>query len=117
MRVGAMHTSEGGRGSRLPGRAGDLDDLADQRIAVGVGAAGGEAEHHVARADGGAVDDLRLLDRADGEAGEVVFAVRVHAGHLGGLAADQRAAGQFAALAMPWITVAAVSTSSLPQAK
>ena len=35
--------------------------------------------------------DLRLLHRADGKTGEVVFACRVHAGHLGGLAADQRA--------------------------
>ena len=40
---------------------------------------------------------LGFFHRADGEAGEVVFAGRVHAGHLGGLAADQRAAGLFAA--------------------
>ncbi len=43
------------------------------------------------------VDRPRLLDDADGEAGEVVFAVGVHAGHLGRLAADQRAAGLLAA--------------------
>ena len=40
---------------------------------------------------------VALLDGADGEAGQVVFAVRVHAGHFGGLAADQRAAGLLAA--------------------
>ena len=45
-----------------------------------------------------AVDDPALLDHADAEAGEVVFALGVHAGHLGGLAADQRAAGLLAAL-------------------
>ena len=44
-----------------------------------------------------AADDAGLLHHADGEAGKVVFAGRVHAGHLGGLAADQRAAGLFAA--------------------
>ena len=38
------------------------------------------------------------LDGADGEAGEIVVAVGIHAGHLGGLAADQRAAGLAAAL-------------------
>ena len=41
----------------------------------------------------------------------------VHARHLGGLAADQRAAGLLAAGAMPLITSVAVATSSLPQAK
>ena len=41
----------------------------------------------------------------------------IHAGHLGGLAADQRAARLFAALAMPLITRSATSTSSLPVAK
>ena len=34
----------------------------------------------------------RPLDHADDEAGDVVFAVGVEAGHLGGLAADERAA-------------------------
>jgi len=47
--------------------------------------------------DLGAVDDLALLHHADAEAGQVVVLAFVHAGHLGGLAADQRAAGQFAA--------------------
>jgi len=32
-----------------------------------------------------------------GESGQVVFAFGVHPGHLGGLAADQRAAGELAA--------------------
>src|SRR3546814_18206640 len=48
------------------------------------------------RADFRAIQQLRLLDRADGEAGEVVFARRIHVRHFRGLAADQGAAGQFA---------------------
>ena len=38
------------------------------------------------------VDQLRRVDGADDEAGEIVFAVGVEAGHLGGLAAEQRTA-------------------------
>ncbi len=37
------------------------------------------------------------LGRADGEACEIVVAIGIHAGHLGGLAADQRAARAAAA--------------------
>jgi hypothetical protein len=59
-------------------------------------ARGCQAEHHVARRDLAAIDDLGLFHRADREAGEIVFAIRVHARHLGSLAADQGAAGQFA---------------------
>ena len=53
----------------------------------------GEPEDHVARRDLVAGKLLAALDRADAEAREVVVAVGVHARHLGGLAADQRAAG------------------------
>src|SRR6185295_7708949 len=74
-----------------------LEDLADERIAVRVRAARGEAEECVARPDRFAVEDAVLLDHPDAKSGEVVFAGRVHAGHLGGLAADQRAAGELAA--------------------
>ncbi len=73
-----------------------LDDLAHQRIAVGVRAVGSEAQHHVAGLDVLAGDDLALFHHAHRKAGEVVFAHRIHAGHLGGLAADQRAAGLLA---------------------
>src|SRR3546814_727954 len=79
--------------ARAPGA---VVDAADQRIAVGMRAAGGDADQHVTRADFRAIQQLRLLDRADGEAGEVVFARRIHVRHLRGLAADQGAAGQFA---------------------
>src|SRR5436309_3523964 len=54
-----------------------------QRLLHRLGVAGGDAA---------AVDDLRPLDGADDEAGDVVLAVGIEAGHLGGLAAEQRAA-------------------------
>ncbi|MCY1215461.1 hypothetical protein D9M72_273080 [compost metagenome] len=77
---------------------GALQDLAQQRIAVGVRAAGRQAQHHVAGLDRLAGDDGGLFDRAHREAGQVVLAVGIHARHFGGFAADQRAARQFAAL-------------------
>ena len=67
---------------------------------------------------GHARQDLVALDDADAEAGQVVVAVGVHARHLGGLAADQRAAGLPAALGdARRRRSAAASTSSLPVAK
>jgi len=67
------------------------DDAADQRIAVGMKARGGEADNRVARADIGTRENAVALDGADGEAREIVIAGRVHARHLGRLAADQGA--------------------------
>ena len=58
----------------------------------------GEADEHVPLPHPGAVDDLLPVHDAHGEAGDVVI-VRVHdAGVLGGLAADEGAAGPDAAL-------------------
>ena len=57
----------------------------------------GEPEQHVAGRDIGARQQLGALYRADGEAGEVIVARLVHAGHFGRLAADQRRAGDPAA--------------------
>ena len=68
------------------------EELAGERVAVGVQAGGGEADEDVAGMDFGAGDQLGALDDADDEAGEVVFAVGVEAGHLRGLAADEGAA-------------------------
>ena len=81
----------------LARRRGALQDLADQRIAVGMRAARGEPEQRVSGDDRAAVDDALFLHHADAEAGEVVLALGIHAGHLGGLAADQRAATELAA--------------------
>ncbi|KAG1249420.1 hypothetical protein G6F68_013345 [Rhizopus microsporus] len=61
-------------------------------------AAGGQAQHDVARLDGLAVDDRGLFHRTHRKTGQVVFAVRVHARHFSGFAADQRAAGLGAAV-------------------
>ena len=73
-------------------------DLADERVAVGVDAARGQAEDDVSDLDLVGSDHLGPVDDAHHEAGEVVV-VRVHdAGMLGHLAADERAAGLAAAL-------------------
>ena len=82
-----------------------------------MGAGGGETEHGIAGAHGAPVDDGVLLDHADTEAGQVVVLAVVHAGHLGGLAADQRRARLRAALGDAAITRVATSTSSWPVAK
>ena len=68
-------------------------DVPHQRVAVGVQAAARHAPEDVAGLDPRAVDDAVALDGADDEPGDVVVAECVHAGHLRGLAADQRAAG------------------------
>src|SRR5665213_3865887 len=56
-------------------------------------AGGGKSEDHIAFRDVGAWQDLAALDRADREAGEIVIVAVIEPRHLGGLAADQRAAG------------------------
>ena len=61
-------------------------------------AARGQPQHDIARRDVGARQQAVALGGADGEAGEVVVAVGIHAGHLRRLAADQRAARAAAAL-------------------
>src|SRR5690606_22005128 len=78
---------------------GHLDDLADQRITVGVGAGGGQGQQHVAGLYLAAIDDLGFLHYADAEAGQVIVVAFIHAGHLGGFTTDQRTAGQLAACA------------------
>ena len=52
---------------------------------------------HVAGGDALAVDQALAFDGADDEAGEIVLTVGVEAGHLGGLAAQQRTAVVLAA--------------------
>ena len=60
-------------------------------------ARGRQAEDQVAGEYLGAVDDVLALDDADREARQVVLVLRVHAGHLRGLAAEQDAAKPAAA--------------------
>ena len=75
------------------------EQLARQRVAVGVQAVRGQAEEDVTDLDGFAGNDAVAVDRADDGAGEVVLAVGVEAGHLRRLAADQGAAVGAAGLA------------------
>jgi hypothetical protein len=76
------------------GVEGDIfKNLADERVAIRMRAGGAQAEKQVtglqvrAREEGGAVNDAH--DRS----GHVKFSRQVHAGHLCGLAAEQRAPG------------------------
>ena len=61
-------------------------------------ARGRQRDQHIARLDLGAIDQLLLLGNGDTEAGQIEITVLVHAGHLCGLAADQRTTGLLAAL-------------------
>ena len=72
--------------------------LAHQREAVRVQAGGRQAEDDVALADAVRPEQLGLLDRSDAEAGQIERVLRHDAGVLGGLAAEQGAAGAPAAL-------------------
>ncbi len=75
-----------------------VEDLAHEGVAVGVDAARGQGEHHVARLHPLIVDDLFSVHHADGKAREVVVVSLHGAGMLGGLAADEGAARLYAAL-------------------
>ena len=73
---------------------GDLkDQLARQRISVGVQADGWQSDQCVTGLDILSGEKFFALDDADDESREVVFAGRVEAWHLRGFAADQRAPG------------------------
>ena len=79
-------------------KARGCQDLADQRIAVGMGAGRFDADNHVMGADARPVDDGGVVHQAHGKAGQIVHAVRIEAGHFGRLAAEQGAAGLLAAI-------------------
>ena len=72
------------------GALADAEDLAHERVAVGLQARRGQRDQRVAGLDGGAVDDRFALDDADDEAGDVVVARPVEVGQVRGLAAEQR---------------------------
>src|SRR6478735_7686687 len=73
--------------------AGVVDDPADQRVAVGVHAGGGHADHHVAGADALRTQQGLGLDHAGGGTGDVVLVFAQQARVLGGLAAHEGGAG------------------------
>ncbi len=68
-------------------------DPPDQRETVRMNARARQAKDDVTGRDGCSGQHPVAVDRSDAEAGEVVVAGRIHARHLGRLAADQRAAG------------------------
>src|SRR5450759_2553188 len=74
------------------------EELAGQRVAVGVQAGGTQPDDPVLGHHPRTVDDLVLLDHADAEARQVVVVLLHHAGVLGYLAAGERAAGLYAAV-------------------
>jgi hypothetical protein len=85
------------RAGRVPAEARIRHDPPHKAEAVGMHARGGEAEQNVTRRHARG-QPRAALHRADREAREVEVARRVEAGHLCGLAADQRAARLSAAL-------------------
>src|ERR1019366_10801631 len=68
------------------------EQLAGERVAVGMQAVRRQADEDVADFDVLAGDHVRAVDTAHDGACEFVFAVGVEAGHLRGLAADEGAA-------------------------
>ena len=68
------------------------EQLASQRVAVGVQAIGEQPHNDVPDFDGLARHDSFAFDHANDEAGQIIFALSVEAGHLGRLAANQGAA-------------------------
>src|SRR5580704_972131 len=71
----------------------DLEEhLASQRVTAGVQTGGGQPEQEVACLNRRAGDHALALHDADDEAGQVVLAACIEPRHLGGLAADERAA-------------------------
>src|SRR5438445_7528969 len=69
-----------------------LEDLAHQREAVCVEAAGRHTDQQIARANFLGVSHESRRNHADDDPGQVVIPERVDARHLGGLASQQRAA-------------------------
>ena len=68
------------------------DDATRERIAVGVQPIAGECDENIALPDPGTRDDLRLVNDAHDEAGEIVIGRGVDARHLSGFPADKGAA-------------------------
>lgn len=89
---GERRVGREGRGA-VPRKPAVGGETAHERIAVRMDARRRDADENVARAHrvetgkGGSA-----FERADSEAREIVVAGRVHAGHLGGFPADERAA-------------------------
>ena len=78
---------------RVNPQAGNLKrDPASQRVAVGVKPGGRQADQRVAGPNRSTVDQPFARNHSDNEPGDIVLAISVEAGHLGGLAAEERTA-------------------------
>jgi hypothetical protein len=73
------------------------DDVTDERVAVGVRTAGCQGEHDVAGAHALGAEHGARLDDAGRRSRDVVVVHAEQARVLGGLAADERGAGELAA--------------------
>src|SRR5215472_6497720 len=74
---------------RVPGDF--KEQLARQRIAIGVQPVRGQTQQQVPGFHVSSVNDLAFIGNTHDESGQIVFAFRIEAGHLRGLAADQGA--------------------------
>ena len=63
-----------------------------ERVAVRVQSGRRQSDEDVAFTHGFSVEQIFFIDHADDEAGDVVVIIPIEAGHLGGFAANQRAA-------------------------
>src|SRR5947207_11408183 len=67
------------------------EDLTRQRVTICVQPVRRKSKDNVAAPDPAAIDHFRAVNHADDAARKVVLAFAVHARHLGGLTANQRA--------------------------
>jgi len=81
---------------RQPGNV--KENVACQRITVGVEAAGCQSHDRVARLDAAPCDGTLPVHDAHNAPGQVVLAFRVYARHLGRLSTDKRATRRAAAV-------------------
>ena len=75
-----------------------IKDLPHQREPVGVHTGGGQRNDHISRDHGAVIDDLLFIHDAHRETRQIVFVLRVEAGHFRRFSADQRTARLDAAL-------------------
>ena len=76
--------------------AADLEDFADEGVAVGMGAAACQPQQNVARIDSAAIDNFGFFHDSHAKACQIIVLPGVHARHFCGFAADERAARHFA---------------------
>ena len=91
--------------------------LASQRISIGMQPVRGQAQDDVADLNVFAGDDLLAIDHAHNESREIVFAIGIESRHLRRLAANQRAAVVLAGISDALDNLLRNRGSSLPVAR